>query len=115
MTGAVNWEVLTIDPTKPYTITGAPRAVNGNIIIGNGGAEYGVRGYVSAYNALTGEQVWRFYTVPGDPAVPYESPAMAMAADTWTGDTYWKLGGGGTVWDSMAFDPVLNLLYIGVG
>ncbi|MDA1076900.1 MAG: PQQ-dependent dehydrogenase, methanol/ethanol family, partial [Proteobacteria bacterium] len=113
--GRVLWETLTIDPDRPYTITGAPRAVNGMIIIGNGGAEYGVRGYVSAFDALTGEQIWRFYTVPGDPAEPYETETMRMAAKTWTGDVYWKTGGGGTVWDSMAFDPDLNLLYIGVG
>lgn len=114
-TGKPRWEVLTIDPERPYTITGAPRVVNGKVIIGNGGAEYGVRGYVSAYDGQTGEQVWRFYTVPGDPKEPYESATMAMAAKTWTGDVYYKVGGGGTVWDSMAYDPQLNLLYIGVG
>jgi len=114
-TGEVQWDVLTIDPKKSYTITGAPRAIKGKIIIGNGGAEYGVRGYVSAYDAQTGAKAWRFYTVPGNPSEPYESETMRMAAATWTGDQYWKSGGGGTVWDSMAFDPVLNLLYIGVG
>ncbi len=114
-TGALQWETLTIDPGRPYTITGAPRVVNGKVIIGNGGAEYGVRGYVSAYDAATGKQLWRFYTVPGDPDEPYESEAMRHASTTWTGDLYWKVGGGGTVWDSMAFDPALNLLYIGVG
>jgi len=114
-TGEPRWETLTIDPDKPYTITGAPRAINGKIIIGNGGAEYGVRGYVSAYDAQTGEKVWRFYTVPGNPDKPYESAAMRQAATTWTGDVYWQVGGGGTVWDSMAYDPALNLLYIGVG
>ena len=113
--GEVQWDVLTIDPDKPYTITGAPRAIKGNIVIGNGGAEYGVRGYVGAYDAQTGAQVWRFYTVPGNPAEPYESKTQRMAAATWSGDQYWKSGGGGTVWDSMAFDPALNLLYIGVG
>lgn len=113
--GRVRWETLTIDRSRPYTITGAPRAVNGKIIIGNGGAEYGVRGYVTAYDALTGAQAWRFYTVPGDPGKPYESDVMRMAAKTWTGDIYWKVGGGGTVWDSMAYDPEFNLLYIGVG
>jgi PQQ-dependent dehydrogenase (methanol/ethanol family) len=113
-TGAVNWTVLTIDKTKPYTITGAPRVVNGKVIIGNGGAEYGVRGYVSAYDAENGSMAWRFYTVPGDPSEPFESEALARAAETWNGE-WWKYGGGGTVWDSMAFDPELNLLYIGVG
>ena len=113
-TGAENWKVLTIDKTKPYTITGAPRVVKGKVIIGNGGAEYGVRGYVSAYDVSSGEMAWRFYTVPGDPELGFESDAMKLAADTWTGE-WWKLGGGGTVWDSMAFDPELDLLYIGVG
>ena len=113
-TGEVLWEVTTVDPERPYTITGAPRVIAGNVIIGNGGAEYGVRGYVSAYAADTGEQVWRFYTVPGDPSQPFESPAMQMAAATWTGE-WWKVGGGGTAWDSFAYDPELDLLYVGTG
>ncbi len=112
--GTVNWSVQTTDPAKPYTITGAPRVVKGKVIIGNGGAEYGVRGYVSAYDAITGAMAWRFYTIPGDPSEPFESEALERAAETWTGE-WWKFGGGGTVWDSMAFDPELNLLYIGVG
>ncbi len=114
-TGNLRWETLTIDPARPYTITGAPRIINGKVIIGNGGAEYGVRGYVSAYDAESGELLWRFYTVPGDPSKPFESEAMRMAAKTWTGDVYYEVGGGGTVWDSMAYDPELNLLYFGVG
>jgi PQQ-dependent dehydrogenase (methanol/ethanol family) len=114
-TGEPVWEVLTIDKSKPYTITGAPRVVHNTVVIGNGGAEYGVRGYVSAYDVETGEMRWRFYTVPGNPALPSENDAMAMAQNTWTGDVFWKVGGGGTVWDSMAFDPELDLLYIGVG
>ena len=114
-TGDVNWDVVTIDTTRPYTITGAPRVVNGKVIIGNGGAEYGVRGYLSGYDVDNGELSWRFYTVPGHPDEPYESDAMKMAAETWTGDVYWQVGGGGTVWDSMAYDPDLNLLYFGVG
>ena len=113
-TGAQNWKILTIDKTKPYTITGAPRVVKGNVIIGNGGAEFGVRGYVSAYNVEDGEMAWRFYTVPGNPEKGFESAAMEMATETWTGE-WWSLGGGGTVWDSMAYDPELDLLYIGVG
>ena len=114
-TGDVIWDELTIDSSRPYTITGAPRIVNDTVVIGNGGAEYGVRGYVSAFDVETGEQRWRFYTVPGDPNIPPESDAMALASKTWTGDLFYKVGGGGTVWDSMAFDPELNLLYIGVG
>jgi quinohemoprotein ethanol dehydrogenase len=114
VSGALNWQQQTVDSTKPYSITGAPRVVNGKVIIGNGGAEYGVRGYVSAYDAASGEQLWRFYTVPGNPAKGFENPQMAMASATWSGE-WWRLGGGGTVWDSIAFDPELNLLYIGVG
>ena len=112
--GSVAWRVNTIDRDKPYTITGAPRIIKGNVMIGNGGAEYGVRGYVSAYDAKTGKQTWRFYTVPGNPADGFENEAMEMAAATWTGE-WWKVGGGGTVWDSMAYDAQLDLLYIGVG
>jgi len=113
-TGQPVWEQLTIDPQWRYTITGAPRVVKGKVMIGNGGAEMGVRGYVSAYDAQTGKLVWRFYTVPGDPSKPFESPALERAAKTWTGE-WWKSGGGGTVWDSIVYDPELDLLYIGVG
>ncbi len=117
-TGRKLWEQDTIvDRSRAYTITGAPRVVKGRVVIGNGGAEYGVRGYVTAYDAETGKQAWRWYTVPGDPAQPPENEAMARAATTWDpSGRYWEAGGGGgTVWDSMAFDPELNLLYIGTG
>ena len=114
-TGNVNWEVATVDPALPYTITGAPRVVKDKVLIGNGGAEYGVRGFISAYNVADGSLAWRFYTVPGDPALGFENEAMKKAAATWNGE-WWKLGGGGgTVWDSMAYDPDLDLLYFGVG
>jgi quinohemoprotein ethanol dehydrogenase len=113
-TGKPVWETLTIDPHDRYTITGAPRVVKGKVLIGNGGAEMGVRGYVSAYDAETGKLAWRFYTVPGDPSKPFENPAEEKAAKTWTGE-WWKLGGGGTVWDSIVYDPELDLLYIGTG
>lgn len=113
-TGVKVWEVTTVDQSKPYSITGAPRVVKGNVIIGNGGAEYGVRGYITAYDAMTGQESWRFYTVPGDPGKPFESAAMQVASQTWTGE-WWKFGGGGTCWDAMAFDPELNLLYVGTG
>lgn len=110
------WSVDTIiDRTKSYSITGAPRVVKGKVLIGNGGAEFGVRGYVTAYDAETGKQVWRFYTVPGDPKLPPENAAMAKAMKTWDGDGWVKWGGGGTVWDSMAYDPQLDLLYVGTG
>jgi PQQ-dependent dehydrogenase (methanol/ethanol family) len=113
-TGKLLWETLTIDRNFRYTITGAPRVAKGKVFIGNGGAEMGVRGYVSAYDADTGKLAWRFYTVPGNPAKGFESAVMEKAAKTWTGE-WWKLGGGGTVWDSIVYDPELDLLYIGVG
>jgi quinohemoprotein ethanol dehydrogenase len=113
-TGKPVWEVVTVDQTKPYTITGAPRVVKGKVIIGNGGSEFGVRGYFSAYDAATGALVWRFYTVPGNPSKPFESSALKVAAATWKGK-WWKYGGGGTVWDSFAYDPELDLLYAGTG
>ena len=113
--GTIAWSVKTTPTVKPYTITGAPRVVDGKVIIGNGGAEYGVRGFVTAYDAASGEQLWRFYTVPGNPDDGFESKAMEEAATTWRGGKWWELGGGGTVWDSMAYDPNLNMLYIGVG
>lgn len=113
-TGELDWEVRTTDLSFRYYITGAPRIVKDKVIIGNGGAEYGVRGYVTAYDTATGEQVWRFYTVPGDPAKGFETDTLAMAAETWSG-TWWSQGGGGTAWDSFAYDPELDLFYIGVG
>ena len=114
-TGNENWSILTIDKSRPYTITGAPRIVKGNVIIGNGGGEFGVRGYVTAYDVDSGEELWRFYTVPGNPNEPFESPEMEIAAKTWSGGKWWEYGGGGTVWDSMAYDPALDTLYIGTG
>ncbi len=113
--GSINWDIMTVPKGERYSITGAPRIVDGKVIIGNGGAELGARGYVTAYDTETGDQEWRFYTVPGDPSKPYEHPDLEEAAKTWNGDEYWKQGGGGTVWDAMAYDPELNLLYIGVG
>ena len=116
-TGKPVWEKDTIIDRKfSYTVTGAPRVFKGKVIIGNGGAEYGVRGYITAYDAETGEQKWRWFTVPGDPAKPYEDISMARAAQTWDPSAkYWQFGGGGTPWDTMAFDPELNLMYIGTG
>ena len=89
--------------------------VDGKVVIGNGGSEYGVRGFITAYDAETGDQAWRFYTVPGNPDDPIEGEHLQAAMSSWRGGEWWKVGGGGTVWDSMAYDPELNLLYIGVG
>jgi len=113
-TGELNWSVRTTEADQHYTITGAPRIVEDLVVIGNGGAEFGVRGYVTAYDRKTGEQRWRFYTVPGNPEAGFEQPELEMAAETWSGN-WWQYGGGGTVWDAMAYDPGLGLLYLGVG
>ncbi|MEJ2088030.1 MAG: PQQ-dependent dehydrogenase, methanol/ethanol family [Gammaproteobacteria bacterium] len=112
--GAEVWSVVTVDQSESYTITGAPRIVKGKVLIGNGGAEFGVRGYVSAYDADTGTMLWRFYTVPDNPAHGEQPAYLEAAVPTWSGE-WWKLGGGGTVWDSMAYDANLDLLYIGTG
>ena len=114
-TGERDWEQQTTDPSKPYTITGAPRVVKGLVMIGNGGADFGVRGYISAYDAETGEMRWRFYTVPRKPDQSQEHIELDRALQTWSPDTAWEWGLGGTVWDSMAYDPELDLLYVGVG
>ncbi|MEM8686818.1 MAG: PQQ-dependent dehydrogenase, methanol/ethanol family, partial [Pseudomonadota bacterium] len=116
-TGKNVWEVDTIENrAMAYTITGAPRVYKGKVVIGNGGAEYGVRGYITAYDAQTGAQAWRWYSVPGDPAKPYEDASMARAALTWDPKgEYWKAGGGGTMWDAMAYDPETGIMYVGTG
>lgn len=116
-TGAKVWEKDTlIDHDHSYTITGAPRAFNGKVVIGQGGAEYGARGYVTAYDTETGNQVWRWFTVPGDPSKPFEDASMEAAAKTWDpAGKYWLNGGGGTPWDTMTYDPDLNLVFIGTG
>ena len=118
-TGKPLWTVQTFDKAQPYTITGAPRVVKGKVIIGNGGAELGVRGYVTAYDAGTGKKAWRFYTIPGDPAKGPDGEVSdavlkAKAGDSWFGK-YWEAGGGGTVWDAIVYDQELDQLYIGVG
>jgi PQQ-dependent dehydrogenase (methanol/ethanol family) len=113
-TGLPVWEVLTVDQSQPYAITGAPRIAKGRVVIGNAGAEFGVRGYMSAYDAETGKLAWRTYTVPGDPAKGFETKALEKAAATWKGE-YWKAGGGGTTWDAIAYDPELDLVYFGTG
>lgn len=113
-TGQQIWSKLTVDQTKNYTITGAPRIAAGKVFIGNGGAEFNVRGYISAYELKTGALSWRFYTVPGGPGDPTGTEPIAAQTKTWKGK-WWELGGGGTVWDSMAYDQDSNTLYFGVG
>ncbi len=116
-TGQKVWEKDTlIDHEHSYTITGAPRVFNGKVVIGNGGAEYGARGYVTAYDAESGNQAWRWFTVPGDPSKPFEDESMEKAAKTWDpAGKWWVNGGGGTAWDTITFDPDLNMVYIGTG
>ncbi len=120
-TGHEVWSVQTFEREgllNAYSITGAPRVYDGRVVIGNGGADYGVRGFVSAYDAETGERLWKFYTVPGNPADGPDGEAsdsaMRLALPTWHGE-WWRWGGGGTAWDAFAYDPDLNLVYIGTG
>jgi quinohemoprotein ethanol dehydrogenase len=112
--GKPAWQVVIADQAKPYAITGAPRIVKGMVLIGNAGAEFGVRGYLSAYDAETGKLIWRTYTVPGNPAQGFESKALESAAKTWHGK-WWVAGGGGTPWDTIVYDPDLDLVYTGTG
>ncbi|WP_408641120.1 PQQ-dependent dehydrogenase, methanol/ethanol family [Flavisphingomonas formosensis] len=114
-TGKPAWSVMTVGADDERYISGAPWVFKGKVIIGHGGADFApIRGYVTAYDQATGRQLWRFYTVPGDPAKGFENKAMAMAAKSWTGE-WWKYGGGGTVWNAMAYDPKYNRIYIGIG
>ncbi|ACG79521.1 glucose dehydrogenase [Phenylobacterium zucineum HLK1] len=118
-TGRQVWSVQTTDTSRPYTITGAPRVIKDKVLIGNGGGEYGVRGYITAYDAATGKQLWRFYTVPnptGQPDGAASDKVMAEKANaTWSEGEWKKTGGGGTAWDSIAYDPQLDLVYFGIG
>ena len=113
-TGKVVWETRVAFPQDDYTLTMAPRIAKGKVIIGASGGEYAVRGFFDAYDAMTGRRAWRFYTVPGDPSKPFENAALKKAAATWSGE-WWKRGGGATVWDGMAYDPELDLVYVGTG
>jgi quinohemoprotein ethanol dehydrogenase len=115
-TGRQLWSTPTLEPSTPLSISGAPLIANDEVLIGNAGGDWGppTRGYVTAYDARTGKQRWRFYTVPGNPAHGYESDAMRKAASTW-GPEWWKYAGGAAVWNSMTFDRELNRVYVGTG
>jgi len=113
-TGKPVWEARLAYPQDWYSVTMAPRVANGKVIIGAAGGDHPTRGFFDAYDAATGRRAWRFYTVPGDPSKEYESDAMRAAAKTWGGDFY-KMGGGGSVWDGMAYDPEADLIYVGTG
>ncbi len=112
-TGKERWQAHACEPEQGYTITGAPRVGGNKVFIGNANADSGAnRGYVNAFDARTGQALWRFYTIPGDPSKGFENKAMEMAAKTW-GKEYWKKTGGGSAWDAITYDPKLNLLYVG--
>lgn len=113
-TGKPVWQTVAVPNQRDYTITGAPRIVKGRVIIGEGGSEYRARGYLAAYDAQTGKLAWKFHTVPGNPKTGFENKAMAAAAKTWAGN-WWTQGGGGTVWDSITYDPKTNLILFGTG
>lgn len=114
-TGKEIWMVRTFDMERSLYITGAPKAFKGKVLIGNGGTENGpTRGWVTAYDADTGKEAWKFYIVPGNPADGFENKAMEMAAKTWTGE-WWKHGGGGNAWHGFTYDADLDVLYIGTG
>ena len=115
--GDVHWKVDTlVDRSRGYTITGAPYLAGDRVIIGNAGADLDARGYVSSYDSETGDLLWRFFTVPRDPSLgPQESPELETALETWSSDSLWQAGLGGTAWDGMAYDPELDLIYVGTG
>ncbi|HET9160233.1 MAG TPA: PQQ-binding-like beta-propeller repeat protein, partial [Caulobacteraceae bacterium] len=118
-TGKEAWSVQTTPKDSSYTITGAPRVAKGKVFIGNSGAEYDVRGYLSAYDADSGKLIWRFYTIPNKDGkadgAASDNVLMGKAAKTWFGEGWKKTGGGGTVWDAITYDPQSNLVYFGTG
>jgi quinohemoprotein ethanol dehydrogenase len=109
------WSTKATPDERRYSMTGAPRIANGRIFIGSAGGEFDARGYVDAYDAETGKQLWRFWTIPGDPAKGFENPTMEMAARTWKTPGWWTSGGGGTVWDAITYDPATDLVIFGTG
>jgi len=115
LTGKPVWEARVAYTQDGHYLTMAPRIAGSKVIVGVSGGDKGEnRGYFDAYDATNGQRAWRFYTVPGDPKLPYENEAMRVAAKTWGGDFY-KKGGGGAVWDGFAYDPETNLVYVGTG
>ena len=109
------WSQMTLQPGDTRFISSAPRIFKDKVIIGHAGADIGAtRGYVTAYDAASGRQLWRFYLVPGNPADGFENEAMKMAAKTWSGD-WWKFGGGATAWNAITYDADFNRIYIGAG
>ena len=113
-TGQKVWEIQATDPQKWFSITGAPRIADGHIFIGEAGSEFEERGYLACYSADSGKELWRWWSVPGDPSKGFEQPELAMAAKTWGGE-WWKTGGGGTPWDGITYDPTTGYVYLGTG
>jgi quinohemoprotein ethanol dehydrogenase len=114
LTGKPVWESRVAFPQDLYTLTMAPRIAGGKVIVGASGGDKPTRGFFAAFDAATGHQAWKFYTVPGNPELPPENDAMKAALKTWGGD-FWTKGGGGAVWDGIAYDPEANLVYVGTG
>ena len=114
LTGKPLWEARVAFPQDLYTLTMAPRIAGGKVIIGASGGDKATRGFFAAFDASTGRQAWKFYTVPGNPELPPENDAMKAALKTWGGD-FWTKGGGGAVWDGVAYDPEASLVYVGTG
>lgn len=137
MTGEVAWDIEVADPAYGYSITHAPLVIGDNVIVGVSGGEYGIRGHVTAYNAVSGEQVWRWFSIPapkGDPTFdpiapngwwgtwPTHTPdganlnrnVAAEKADSAKYADAWQRGGGG-VWMTPAYDKALNMIYVAVG
>jgi PQQ-dependent dehydrogenase (methanol/ethanol family) len=114
LTGRVKWEARVAYPQDWYSLTIAPRIAGNKVVVGVAGGDHPTRGFIDAYDLGTGTRAWRFYTVPGDPALGFEDEAQRAAAKTW-GGAWWKWGGGGSVWDGMAYDPETNMVFAGTG
>ena len=114
LTGKVKWEARVAYPQDWYSLTIAPRIAGNKVVLGVAGGDHPTRGFIDAYEIATGRRAWRFYTVPGDPSKGFEDDAQRSAAKTWAGD-WWKMGGGGSVWDGMAYDPETSTVYAGTG
>lgn len=116
-TGDEVWSIKATPDERRYSMTSAPRIANGKLFVGSAGAEFDVRGYIDAYDVETGKRLWRFWTIPGDPAKGFENDAMKMAAETWKTPGWWEegKGGGGTVWDAITYDPTTDLVIFGTG
>jgi len=113
-TGKPLWSQMTVEKDDVRFISGPPRIFDGKVIIGHGGADVGsIRGYVTAFDADTGKQLWRFYSVPGQPGVDTDETTQ-IAAKTWAGE-WWKYGGGGTVWNAITYDKEMDTIYLGTG